>query len=211
MTKFKLALYSQRLEPGQVRRLPAGPTVIYLREGEAVSRSVAGETAVLQRNDVLLATTPSQISCSHDHALFDYWTVSAVDDMQEEYLLLASEISLDPDREFLIRCDQVSFPPGGIAYLHNHAGPGIRRLIDGQLHVQTDGHSNDFEVGDSWFESGPIPVYAQASDVGATFIRVMVLPVDYKGRSSLTYVLEEDREKPKPQKYVIHVDEIGKM
>ena len=53
-----------------------------------------------------------------------------------------------------------------------------------------------------------MPVYAEASpDQGATFIRVMVLPIEFQGKSSLTYRREEDRLKPKLQRYSIYVDE----
>jgi hypothetical protein len=74
--------------------------------------------------------------------------------------------------------------------------------------VDSNGESHEYLPGDAWFESGPIPVYAEASpEDGAAFLRVMVLPVAFKGKSSITYLREEDRVKPKDQIYSIYVDE----
>jgi hypothetical protein len=107
----------------------------------------------------------------------------------------------------LIRADSVAFPPGGCAYLHTHQGPGIRCLIEGGIRIDTDGHSTSYAPGGAWFEAGPIPVFAQAaSDRPSRFIRVMVLPVELKGKSSIAYVNAEDRDKPKSQSYKIYVD-----
>jgi hypothetical protein len=108
----------------------------------------------------------------------------------------------------LMRCDSVSFPPGGCAYLHTHQGPGIRCLIEGGIRIDTGGHSHSYAPGNAWFEAGPEPVFAQAAaDRSTRFIRVMVLPARIKGQSSIGYVNPEDREKPKSQRYKIYVDE----
>ena len=122
-------------------------------------------------------------------------------------MLLSREIRIATST-CLLRCDQVDFPPGGVAYLHTHAGPGIRRLLRVRCECRPTVRVTIYIAGDSWFEPGPVPVYAEAaSDTGAAFLRVMVLPVAFKGRSSLTYVREEDRLKPKDQRYSIYLDE----
>jgi len=109
----------------------------------------------------------------------------------------------------LVRADSVSFPPGGCAYLHTHQGPGIRCLIDGGIRIDTMGHSASYGPGAAWFESGPDPVFAQAAgDRASRFIRVMVLPATLLGRSSIAYVNDEDREKPKSQVYKSFVDQL---
>lgn len=108
----------------------------------------------------------------------------------------------------LMRNDSVSFPPGGCAYLHTHQGPGIRCLIEGGIRIDTEGHSVSYGPGGAWFESGPAPVFAQAAaDRPSRFIRVMVLPAALKGKSSISYVNPEDREKPKSQSYKGYLDE----
>src|SRR5882672_4623854 len=101
---------------------------------------------------------------------------------------LAKPLTL-PEGELIWRGDSVAFPPGGCAYLHRHQGPGIRCLVDGQLRVDCNGHSNTYGIGEAWFESGPDPVFAQAAaDRQTRFIRVMILPRTLIGKSSIQYV-----------------------
>jgi hypothetical protein len=109
--------------------------------------------------------------------------------------------------QMLMRADSVAFPPGGCAYLHTHQGPGIRCLIEGGIRIESEGRSTSYGPGGAWFESGPEPVFAQAAaDRPSRFIRVMVLPAHLRGRSSITYVRPEDRDKPKSQTYKQFVD-----
>jgi len=111
-----------------------------------------------------------------------------------------------PDGDLIWRGDSVAFPPGGCAYLHRHQGPGIRCLIEGSLRIDTAGQSQTHEIGDAWFESGPAPVFAQAGSRPTRFIRVMILPRALIGKSSIQYVNEEDKAKPKTQQYRVFVD-----
>ena len=102
----------------------------------------------------------------------------------------------------------MELPPGGIAYLHTHRGPGIRCLIQGRFRVEVDGLAQTVERFGAWFESGVDPVEAQAvSDEPAAFVRVMVLPRELLGRRSIQYVRESDKDRPKPQRYDVFVDE----
>jgi hypothetical protein len=108
----------------------------------------------------------------------------------------------------LMRADSVTFPPGGCAYLHTHQGPGIRCLIEGGIRIDMDGASTCYAPGGAWFEAGPTPVFAQAAQDRATrFMRVMILPAELKGRSSIAYVNAEDRDRPKSQRYKGYLDE----
>ena len=68
---------------------------------------------------------------------------------------LAARLETLPEGELLWRGDSVAFPPGGVAYLHRHQGPGIRCLIEGELRVDTAGQSHTYQVGEAWYESGP--------------------------------------------------------
>ena len=112
-----------------------------------------------------------------------------------------------PKGELLMRGDSVAFPPGGCAYLHRHQGPGIRCLIEGGIRIDTHGRSTSFGPGGAWYESGPDAVFAQASsDKPSRFIRVMILPRELVGKSSIQYVNEEDKAKPKSQQYKIYAD-----
>jgi hypothetical protein len=119
---------------------------------------------------------------------------------------LAAPLDALPPGELLWRGDSVAFPAGGCAYLHRHQGPGIRCLLEGSLRVDTAGQSHNYGIGDAWFESGPDPVFAQAGDRPTRFIRVMILPRALIGKSSIQYVNEEAKEKPKTQQYRVFVD-----
>src|SRR5690242_7932441 len=106
-----------------------------------------------------------------------------------------------------LRGGSVAFPPGGCAYLHRHQGPGIRCLIEGGIRIDTLGHSTSYGPGSAWYESGPDPVFAQAAaDRPSRFIRVMILPRELLGKSSIQLVNEADKAKPRSQQYKVFAD-----
>jgi hypothetical protein len=119
---------------------------------------------------------------------------------------LSARLDTVPHGPLLLRGDSVAFPPNGCAYLHRHQGPGIRCLIEGGMRIDTHGRSSSYGPGGVWYESGPEPVFAQAADRPTRFIRVMILPAAYLGRSSLEYLNAEDKAKPKTQQYKIFAD-----
>lgn len=121
--------------------------------------------------------------------------------------LLAAEVVLDPAIEWLMRCDRVDFPPGGVAYRHTHPGPGIRYLLFGSIRIETGGHAETYGPRGAWFESGPEPVYAIASESeSSAFVRVMLLPREWEGRRTIRYVDPADEEKPKLQRATIFLE-----
>jgi hypothetical protein len=122
-------------------------------------------------------------------------------------LMLSAALDTLPQGDLLLRGDSVAFPPGGCAYLHCHQGPGIRCLIEGGIRIDTHGRSTSYGPGGAWYEAGPDPVFAQAAPDRATrFIRVMLLPQELLGKSSIQYVNEDDKARPKSQSYRIFVD-----
>jgi quercetin dioxygenase-like cupin family protein len=99
-----------------------------------------------------------------------------------------------------MRHDRVDFPPGGIAYRHTHPGPGIRYLLHGRIRIEAGGETHDYGPGEAWFESGPEPVLATASETEETaFVRVLLLPPGWEGRRTIRYVDPADDERPKLQ------------
>ena len=120
---------------------------------------------------------------------------------------LSTTLDTMPDGDLLLRGDSVAFPPGGCAFLHTHQGPGIRCLIEGGIRIDTAGQSTSYGPGGAWFEAGPHPVFAQAAaDRQTRFIRTMILPRALLGKSSIRYVNDADRDRPKSQQYKIFVD-----
>jgi hypothetical protein len=119
---------------------------------------------------------------------------------------LTARLETVPKGALLLRGDSVAFPAGGCAYRHRHQGPGIRCLLDGGIRIDTHGRSTSYGPGGAWYESGPDAVFAQAADRPTRFIRVMILPLAYLGKSSVEYLNEEDKAKPKSQAYRIFAD-----
>jgi hypothetical protein len=116
--------------------------------------------------------------------------------------LLAAEVEVAPG--WLMRHDRIDFPPGGIAYRHTHPGPGIRYLLHGRLRVEVGGETHEYGPGGAWFESGPEPVLATASeDEETAFVRVLLLPPEWAGRRTIRYVDPVDEERPKLQRVTV--------
>jgi quercetin dioxygenase-like cupin family protein len=121
---------------------------------------------------------------------------------------LAAPVRLDPDTQWLMRCDRVDFPPGGVAYRHTHPGPGIRYLLRGSIRIESGGDTDEYGPLDAWFESGPEPVLAVASETDETaFVRAMLLPRRWAGRRTIRYVDPADETKPKRQRATVFFDE----
>ena len=120
---------------------------------------------------------------------------------------LSAEVELDPAAEWVMRCDRVDFPPGGVAYLHTHPGPGIRCLLAGSIRIDAEGRSETFRPFEAWFELGPEPVFAAVSESEETaFVRVMLLPREWEGKRTIRYVNPEDAERPKTQRAVVFLE-----
>ena len=117
---------------------------------------------------------------------------------------LAVDVQLDDGFDWLMRCDLVGFPKGGIAYTHIHQGPGIRYCLEGGIRIESDGAAHAYGPGEAWFESGVAPVLAPTSNESETsFLRCFILPRASRGRSSIRYVKSEDMSRPKPQRYKV--------
>jgi quercetin dioxygenase-like cupin family protein len=118
------------------------------------------------------------------------------------------EVDERPEGEWLVRCDRVDFPPGGVAYLHTHPGPGIRVLLEGRIRIDSAGESHEYGPGEWWHESGPEPVFAAASeDEETAFVRVMLVPRELEGQRTIRYVDPADDEKPKLQRARIYFEQ----
>jgi hypothetical protein len=183
---MQLQVVERRLGEGESRALEAAQRVVY---------DLAGNTAEFA-SDPLTLTGPTHVLCFE------------LVDAASEDAKLSAPVELNGAGSLLLRCDRVDFPPGGCAYLHVHQGPGIRVLLHGTIRIDTDGTSHQYAPLEAWFEAGPVPVFAAASETEPTaFVRCMVLPGELKGKSSIRYVRPEDAEKPKSQRYQVFVDE----
>ena len=199
MRLFEDALFGDE----EVRFEDPAPRAIYVSAG---SVSVNGKDVPLDGGVVL--TDAATVCAGGNGATLWRWEVGSSDADAEVYgHRTTSRLAgrFDPAAiadELLLRLDSVAFPPGGTALLHTHQGPGIRCLREGDIRIDTEGRSFSHGPGGAWFESGPEPVFAQASRaVPSRFIRTMVLPRSLRGASSIRYVNDEDRNRPKSQTY----------
>ena len=121
---------------------------------------------------------------------------------------LTAEVELDRDREWIVRCDRIDFPPRGLAYAHTHPGPGIRCLLFGSIRIETGGATHEYGAGEPWFESGPEPVFAAAAATEpSAFVRGMLLPREWEGKRTIRYVDPADEDKPRLQRATVFFDE----
>jgi len=120
---------------------------------------------------------------------------------------LVWELTERPEGDRVLRCDRVDFPPGGVAYRHTHPGPGLRVLLHGRIRIETQGKSHEYGPFEWWYETGPDPVFAAASETEETaFVRVLVLPAEWAGKRTITYVDPADEEKPKLQRARVYLE-----
>jgi quercetin dioxygenase-like cupin family protein len=215
MRQLRLSLHTDHLASRAEDRLPGCNRVIYVREGDAIVRAGA-QAAGLAANSAWHGRDPVTLIAGAAGATLLRWELTAESATPRALTgpgvtsstTLAHPVDLGEPGGYLMRCDRVDFPPGGVAYTHVHRGPGIRCLLAGGIRVEVNGYAHDIAPGGAWFEAGPDPVLAIASRADPTaFVRVMILPRELRGRSSIRYVKPEDADKPKLQTYRVFVDE----
>lgn len=215
MPLYTFSLHTDRLEPRAEGRLSGCSRVVYVREGNTIVRA-GTQAAGLAANSAWHGREPVTLIAGVAGATLLRWELDAGGDAPGALAgegvtstpTLAQEVELGEPGGYLMRCDRVDFPPGGIAYTHVHRGPGIRCLLAGGIRVEVKGKMHDIAPGGAWFEAGPDPVLATASRAGPTaFVRVMILPRELRGKSSIRYVKPEDADKPKLQTYRVFIDE----
>ena len=126
---------------------------------------------------MIFALSPSTHDATHrvEHELEDgtrlFWELL---DEEPADALVAADVDIGTG--WIARLDRVDFPPGGVAYRHVHPGPGIRRILHGELTIDRgDGEPRTYRAGEAWFEGAQDPVLATASATQDTaFVRVLL-------------------------------------
>jgi hypothetical protein len=110
-----------------------------------------------------------------------------------------SNLVMSEGTQWLFRLDQIVTAAGRIADRHQHPGPGIRCLKEGTFNVQQDAESaRDLVPGDAWWETGTDTVIAWASrQMAAKFMRGMVLPAEWQGKVTGTWLSGETMAGPR--------------
>lgn len=214
---FELRLYQDRLRAGSaaVRRLDHSVTALYVVEG-ALKLACDGAGGVLGANSAWHLSTPAKLGAGSLPTIALRWELASCESPSnvldgngvDSRLVLSSPMLLDPRRDYLLRCDRVDFPPGGVAFTHTHAGAGTRCVLFGDIRIHCLGAEHAYGPLAPWFEAGADPVFAAASATAPTaFARVMILPRELLGRPSISYANPEDVNKPKSQSYQVFLDQ----
>ena len=192
--------------------LPPAIRAIYVANGMAAI-AAGGVSATLAADSAVFSTGPVSIAARAGGARLlryelDPGGAAPAGDGVRSARKLEAALTLDDPGGYLLRCDRVALPPGGIAYSHTHQGGGIRCLLEGGFNVLVHGETTALKPWDAWFEAGPDPVRAWApDDAPGKFSRVMILPRRLKGKSSIRYVDPADSGKPRLQTYTVYLDE----
>lgn len=213
---YQLSLYKDEAAPKAAIDLPVGNALraIYVIHGglRVDSDNVSG---VLGGNSAFYTSGNKQLSAGGLTTWVLRWELArtgtpdsiASGDGVTSKKLLTAPMQLDPAKDWLLRCDRVDFPPDGEALTHTHQGGGIRCLLAGAIDIHTNNTVHRYMPLEPWFEAGPDAVYAKAApNVSTAFARVKILPRALLGKSSISYVKVEDRDKPKNQQYQIFID-----
>ena len=213
--KFRLRIYHDHLTENTTATLPKARRVIYCVAGQT-TLSAPGRNQTLAGDEVWFSDGECTVRGEIEGARLWRWELVAPEEGPGEIRETAIksvnagdyEIEIDTSVERLMRLDQVSFPLGGEALTHIHAAAGVRCLLKGNMLLDSLGKRYRVWPGDSWVEHGPDQVYAKASEKELTaFVRVMIIPAEYRGRSTITYVRPEDKDKPKSQSYKRYLEE----
>jgi quercetin dioxygenase-like cupin family protein len=135
------------------------------------------------------------------------WELAEADEKHPPPLHSAA-VDLDPSAAWVMRCDRVDFPPGGVAYRHTHPGPGVRYLLHGSIRIESAGVEIAYHQGEAWFEEAGYPVLATASaDEETAFVRVLLLPREWAGKRTIRYLDAADDDRPKLQRATILLEQ----
>lgn len=216
MSELILRLHEDHLPAGcPPVYLPAGPRALYVRRGGLVVESPQDAQSLDPAQARVGQEQVALLNGEEDTVL---WRWDLTDARQpagalpsapatRSELKLEAPITLDARYEWLMRCDRVDFPKGGVALTHVHQGPGIRICDYGRISIETLGQRHDHPPGHAWFELGHAPVLAPTTEDGETrFIRCFLLPRQLKGRSSIRYVRPEDAAARKTQRYKVFAE-----
>jgi hypothetical protein len=214
---FALSLYHDQVGAGgaSASPLPVAHRLLYVRHGRVVINGQA-----MNADQAVYTDGPVTMQASADWSQVWRWELvlpNAAPALLEGPGVLSSQrmtqvitglAMLDGSR-WLFRLDQITSAAGRIADRHQHPGPGIRCLLEGTFNAEQAGHSaRNLFPGDAWWETGPDTVVAWGSrQMPAKFLRGMVLPVEWEGRVTGTW-LSGEIARPRPGNWRLLVDKI---
>lgn len=193
--------------------LPPAHRLLYVRHGSAV---INGKT--VNADEALYCDEPLALKSAGAWSEVWRWELAlpnAAPLLQQGSGVLSqlrmarviTSVAIGAGTRWLFRLDRIFTPAGRIADRHQHPGPGIRCLLEGTFNVQQDAESaRDLGPGDAWWETGSDTVIAWSSpQMGAKFLRGMVLPVEWEGKVTGTWL---SGRQPPPGNWKLYLDRV---
>jgi hypothetical protein len=209
----RLALFEDRFDGGRPLALGPAPRAVYVRRGTLQAATPNGAPATLAEDTCTLFEGELELSgtgeaWSWEATSYDWGPL--VNDRERARVVAAHAVVIDPRYPILMRADRVDFPPGTVTPCHGHGGPGIRRMLHGCVVGEIGDKVLRIEGGQAWFETGRDPVVARNLAPSA-FVRTILLPTDYAGRSSFLPWTREEADKPRGVEYRIFFDSVVRI
>jgi len=213
---FSLNLYHDQVGVGgaSVAPLAAARRLLYVRHGNKIE--ING--AIISADAATYCDGPVAMKSAGEWAQVWRWELmppnAAPALLEGEGVLsilrmsrVIAGLAMAEGTRWLFRLDQITSAAGRVADRHQHPGPGIRCLLEGTFNVQQDAESHrDLAPGDSWWETGSDTVVAWSSrQMAARFLRGMVLPVEWEGKVTGSWL---SGNTPRPGNWKLYLDRI---
>lgn len=203
MTDARMTLYDLVPQSGDVTIGGAATRFLYVREGSFTVNGAAGQTSCASDEGVLC---DGEVRVAGRGVLWVYEVAPPdvpVIGADRATIVLSRVLSPGFAGPWLIRADRVESTTGSKTPRHGHRGPGMRRLVYGQLLAEIGDEIDRIDAGRAWFETGrDWVVGTNISNANSAFVRVMVLPAELKGgKSSFIPATPEDAAKPRAVTY----------
>ena len=169
---------------------------LYVETGSAEATDDGAKVSVAADDGRFVS---GQVSVADGARAWLYEKVDADAPPLEAEIALADIAEPDFPEPFVVRADRVESTPGARTPRHGHRGPGLRRLIFGQLQAEVGEGIRRIRAGEAWFETGVEPVVGiNTGGTNAAFVRLLVLPNELAGGKS-SFVAADEAEAAKPR------------
>jgi hypothetical protein len=214
---FALNFYHDQVDASgaTTAALPAAHRLIYVRHGSVVINGQA-----MNADAAIYCDAPVTLQSAGDWSQLWRWELAPPNAAPLLHagagvlsgLRMArviSNLAMLTETRWLLRLDRITSAAGRIADRHQHPGPGIRCLVEGAFNVQQDIESaRDLAPGDAWWETGTDTVIAWGSrQMAAKFMRGMVLPAEWEGKVTGTWLSGETAAGPRGN-WKLYVDKV---
>ena len=82
-------------------------------------------------------------------------------------------------------------------------------MLSGSVRIESEGETHEYGPGEAWFESGPEPVLATASETeDSAFVRVLLLPPEWAEKRTIRHVDPADDERPRLQRATVFGEQL---